>query len=67
MKITNPPIVNNIDDYVDKAVDLANLDENNMLELKRYYAENAKKYLFENKSFLKEFENILLNIFQTNQ
>ena len=36
-----------------------------MLEIKKYYSNNAKKYLFENKLFLEEFENLLINIYKT--
>ena len=65
MKIEDPPVVKNIDQYVKKAVFLANLDGNKMLKIKKYYAERAKKYLFENKNFLNQFENILLEIYQS--
>ena len=62
MKIENPPVVKNIEEYVEKAVELANLEEKKMLEMKKYYSSNAKKYLFENKDFLKEFESMLFEI-----
>ena len=63
MKIDDPPVVDNIDAYVEKAVELANLDEKKMIDMKKYYSNNAKKYLYENKNFLIEFENILLEIY----
>ena len=65
MKIENPPVVKSIDEYVEKAVELANLEEEKMIEVKKYYSNNAKKYLFENKQFLEEFENLLLKIYKT--
>ena len=37
MKIENPPVVKNIEEYVEKAVELANLEEKKMLEMKKYY------------------------------
>lgn len=65
MKIDNPPVVKSIDEYVEKALELANLEEKKMLEIKKNYSNNAKKYLFENKLFLDEFENLLINIYKT--
>jgi protein O-GlcNAc transferase len=62
MKISNPPIVNNIDEYVEKAVKLANLGEKEMLEIKNYYSDSANKYLFENQAAIKDLEKIFLNI-----
>ena len=55
MKIINPPIVNNADDYVEKAVEIAN---SNNLELKMHYKEQANKYLYENLKAIGELENI---------
>ena len=55
MQIINPPIVNNTEDYVDKAVEIAN---SNNLELKMYYKEQANKYLYENLKAIGELENI---------
>jgi len=65
MKIENPPIVESLDEYVEKAVELANLEKNKMIEMKKYYSSNAKKYLFENQNFLKEFEDILVDIYKS--
>ena len=67
MKIEDPPIVENIDDYVEKAVELANLDEKKMIKMKKYYSNNAKKYLYENKNFIREFEKTLLEISNLNK
>ena len=62
MKISDPPIVKNVDEYVDKAVEIANLDEKKMLEVKSYYSQNAQKYLFENYEAVKDIEKIFLNL-----
>ncbi len=59
MRIIDPPIVNNTDDYVDKAVEIAN---SNNLELKMYYKEHANKYLYENIKAIEELENIFKSI-----
>ena len=67
MKIEDPPIVESIDEYVEKAVELANLDEKKMIEMKKYFSNNAKKYLYENKNFIREFENTLLEISNLNK
>ena len=62
MKISNPPIVKNIDEYVEKAVELANLEEKEMLEIKKYYSDSADKHLFENQAAIKDLEKIFINI-----
>ena len=63
MKIENPPIVNSIDEYIERAVELANLNEKKMLETKNYYSENAQKYLFENYETVKNLEKIFMDIY----
>ena len=63
MKISNPPIVNSIDEYVEKAIELANLDEKKILEIKNHFSENAQKYLFENYEAIKDLEKIFISIF----
>ena len=40
----------------------ANTNSNKLLELKKYYAECAEKYLFENKKALKSFQDIMISI-----
>ena len=62
MQIKEPPIVNSIDEYVDRSVEIANLDTNKMLELKEYFKKKANEHLFENKGFLKDINNILENL-----
>ena len=67
MKIENPPVVKNIDEYTDKAVELANMDKKTMLNNKNYYSESANNYLYENKEFIYEFEIILTDLHSKNQ
>ena len=64
MQIEKPPIVTSIDEYVDCAVELANLENNKMLELKKYFQKRANDYLFENKEFIKNINSILENLHQ---
>ena len=62
MKIDDAPIVNNIDDYVEKSVELANLEENKAIDFKKYLSSQAQKNLFENKKFIEDLENIFSKI-----
>ncbi len=62
MQIEKPPIVSSIDEYVDCAVELANFENDKMLELKRYFQKRANDHLFENKEFIKNINSILENL-----
>ena len=62
MKIENPPVVGEIDEYVDKAVEIANLNEKNMIDVKNYYSKNANLYLYENINIIKNLEKFFINI-----
>ena len=62
MQINKPPIVSSIDEYVDCAIELANLEKNKMLELKKYFQKKADDHLFENKEFIKNIDSILQNL-----
>ena len=62
MKIVNPPVVNNIDDYVSVAVEIANTNSNKLLELKKYYSECAEINLYKNKEGLRSFQDTLIKI-----
>jgi protein O-GlcNAc transferase len=64
MQIEKAPVVNSIDEYVECAVEIANKDENKMLELKKYFQKQANNFLFENKHFLKDINNILENLYK---
>ena len=59
MQIDDAPIFNNVDDYVDKSIELANQDS---LDLKMYYKERAEKNLFENQNVISDLENIFKSI-----
>ena len=63
MQISEPPIVKNIDEYVDKAVKIANRDNKTMYDNKILYSQCAGKYLYENQKFILEFEEILENLY----
>ena len=60
MKIQNPPVVENIEHYVDVAIEIANMKKKDLLEKKIYFKEAAEKNLFENKLALKSIENFFI-------
>jgi len=60
MEIEKAPVVNNVDDYVIKAVEIAN--DKDLCNLKNHYKECARKYLYENKFIIKNLEEIFLKI-----
>ena len=64
MQIEKPPVVNSIDDYVDCAVEIANKDEKKILEMKKNFQKKADNYLFENKNFLKNINDIFENLYK---
>ena len=63
MQISDSPTVKNIDEYVDKAVKIANRDNKTMYDNKILYSRCADKYLYENQKFILEFEEILENLY----
>ena len=58
MKINDAPIVSDIDSYVDRSIELANLEITKMLDLKNYYREQADKLLYENENIITDLERI---------
>ena len=60
MKIQNPPVVENIDNYINTAIEIANMKKRDLLEKKIYFKEAAEKNLFENKLALKSIENFFI-------
>ena len=60
MKIDKAPVVNTVDDYVGKAVEIAN--DKNLYNLKNYYSEEAKRKLYENKKIILNLEEIFTKI-----
>ena len=66
MQIENPPICNGTHDYVEKAIELANLDNKKMLDLKYYYKKKAEEFLYENENFIEEMNIILKDLYKKN-
>ena len=67
MKIENPPISSNVDDYVKKAVKLANLDSKNMLDLKYHYKVKAEEHLYEDEQFIEEINALFIDLYNKNE
>ena len=63
MQIENPPISTNIDDYVKKAIDIANLGSKNMLDLKYHYKKKAEEFLYEDQQFIEEINTLFIGLF----
>ena len=61
MKIKNPPIVKNKDDYVNKAIEIAN--DENIVDRKKYYQQAAYEKLFNTKDVSEKFNSILKKLF----
>ncbi len=66
MQIEEPPVVDNVEDYISAAIEIANMDQNKLLEIKKYYSKCAEKNLFENKEALKSFQNVIIDITKKN-
>lgn len=62
MQLKNPPIFKDINNYINSAIEIANLKKNTLIETKKYFRECADKNLFENEKFIKESENIFLKL-----
>ena len=60
MEIDNPPIVKDKKEYIEMAVDIAN--KKDLLEIKKYYQNKAKKKLFNTLKAGEEFNNLLQNL-----
>ena len=60
MEIDNPPIVKDKKEYIEMAVDIAN--KKDLLEIKKYYQDKAKKKLFNTLKAGEEFNHILQNL-----
>jgi len=61
MEIKNPPIVKNKDDYVNKAIEIAN--DENILDKKKYYQQAANEKLFNTEDVGEKFNSILKKLF----
>ena len=61
MEVKNPPIVKDKDDYVGKAIEIAN--DENILEKKKYYQQAANEKLFNTEDVGEKFNSILKKLF----
>ena len=61
MEVKKPPIVKNKDDYVSKAIEIAN--DENILDEKKYYQQAANEKLFNTKDVGEKFNSILKELF----
>ena len=64
MEIEDAPIVKSPEQYVEKAIEIANLPKNKLLEIKSRFKEAAFKKLFENSNYINELENFLISLFK---
>ena len=63
MEVEDAPIVNSPEQYVDKAIEIANLEPKKLLETKARYKDAAFNKLFENKKYINELEEFLTSLF----
>jgi len=63
MEVEDAPIVNSPEQYVDKAIEIANLEPKKLLETKARYKDAAFNKLFENRKYINELEEFLTNLF----
>ena len=61
MEVKDPPIVKDKDDYVSKAIEIAN--DKNILSRKKYYQQAANEKLFNTKDVGEKFNSILKKLF----
>ena len=61
MEVKNPPIAKNRDDYICKAIEIAN--DKNILERKKYYQKAANEKLFNTIDVGESFNSILRELF----
>ena len=61
MEVKNPPIVKDKDDYVSKAIEIAN--DENILDGKKYYQQAANEKLFNTEDVGEKFNSILKKLF----
>jgi len=63
MEVEDAPIVNSPEQYVDKAIEIANLEPKKLLETKARYKDAAFNKLFENRKYINELEEFLTSLF----
>lgn len=64
MEVEDAPIVNSPEEYVDKAIEIANLSPKKLLEIKARYKDAAYKKLFENRNYIDELEDFLISLYK---
>ena len=67
MQINDPPISINTDDYVKRAIELANLDPKKMFDLKYHFRKKANELLYENEHFIEEMTTLFIDLFNKNE
>ena len=65
MKINNPPVVYNNEDYINLSIELANNRKINE-EIRSQIIENSNKYFFNNYFVINEFENFFISLMNNN-
>ena len=65
MKINNPPVVYNNEDYINLSIELANNRKLNE-EIRGQIIENSNKYFFNNYLVINEFENFFISLMNNN-
>ena len=63
MEVEDAPVVKSSEQYVDKAIEIANLEPKKLLETKARYKDAAFNKLFENKKYTNELEEFLTSLF----
>ena len=62
MKINNPPVVYNNEDYINLSIELANNKKKNK-EIRDQIIENSNKFFFNNYLVINEFENFFISLY----
>ena len=62
MGVEDPPLVSSTEEYINKAIEIANLSPNKLAELKSKFKDAAFKNLFENKNYINELEKFLTSL-----
>jgi predicted O-linked N-acetylglucosamine transferase (SPINDLY family) len=65
MKINNPPVVYNNEDYINLSIELANNKKKNK-EIRDQIIENSNKFFFNNYLVINEFENFFISLMSNN-
>ena len=63
MEVEDAPIVSSNEEYIDKAIEIANLSPKKLLDMKMRFKEAALSKLFQNKNYINELEEFLTKLF----